>query len=589
MSGKNNLEHGRPRGGPYPLREIAKVRGLRAGTIKFTLEDVILLLLRAGPSPIEGKARLMKEVFLALGDIFPWAEAERVDFRPHRLGPYSERVYGAADQLAFVNKVRVEGGGSGGVRSLAITPRGRAHIGAKFDALPARTRERLVQKRAEWDALTPAGIRDSANAHYMTYRTRAARGARGVAAAPDTEGRPARIALFLGAGASAPYGMPTTGELLARIRAAGAGFPRRDLLDPDRFPDIEHVLSALAQLISFAESPAGRLYAEFGGGGPDAGGSGAPEPIITEGGIDGREACEISASAFKAHVGASRKAVEFIERVMGRDYSWDPSNDRLAAQVLGPLFDLARSKEGHVTVFTTNYDAAVESYCGGPGRQIECIDGFSFDWAAHTRAWKGWPAPGSQDCRTRVHLYKLHGSLGWKAGKAGGPGGMAEESYAGVLDAHILRAFMRPPLDAKGEEARKGPYAAILRRFGQALLSFDACIVIGYSFRNPHVSRELAKFAGRGKVLVVLSPTAATDFEANVLKGASEFRAWDGWGARGRLRSVVLSSGDQGGIAYALDERLDEGGMDGAIAALKSAIREGTRFIEMQRAKPGDG
>ena len=587
MSG---LEHGRPRGGPYPLREIAKVRSLRAGAIKFTLEDVILLLLRAGPRPIEGKTRLMKEVFLALGDIFPWAEAERVDFRPHRFGPYSERVYGAADQLAFVNKVRVEGGRNGGVRSLAITPRGREHIGAKFDALPPRTRERLVQKRAEWDALTPAGIRDSVNAHYETYRLRAARGVRGEAEAPDAEGQTARIALFLGAGASAPYGMPTTRELLARIRGAGAGFPRKDLLDPDRFPDIEHVLSALNHLISFAESSAGRLYAESGGGGyRDDGGGDAPESIIAAGGIDGRDAYEISASAFKAHVSASRKAIEFIERVMARDYSWDPSNDRRAAQVLGPLFDLARSKEGHVTVFTTNYDAAVESYCGGTGRQFECIDGFSFDWAAHTRAWQGWPAPDSQDCRTRVHLYKLHGSLGWKAGKADGRGGMAEDPYTGVLNAHILRAFMRPPLDAKDEEARKGPYAAILRRFGQALSSFDACIVIGYSFRDPYISKELVKFAERGKALVVLSPTAATDFEANVLEGMSEFRAWDGWGTRDIPHGILLSYSVQRGIAYTLNKRLDEGGMDSTIDALESAIRDGTRFIEMQRAVPVDG
>lgn len=586
MSG---LEHGRPRGGPYQLREIAKVRGLRAGTIKFTLEDVILLLLHAGPRPIEGKTRLMKEVFLALGDIFPWAEAERVDFRPHRFGPYSERVYAVADQLAFINKVKVEGGRNGGVRSLAITSRGREHIGAKFDALPARTRERLVQKRAEWDALTPAGIRDSVNAHYETYRTRVARG---VAAAPDTEDQAARIALFLGAGASAPYGMPTTGELLARIRGVGAGFPRRDLLDPDRFPDIEHVLSALNHLFSFAESPAGRLYAESGGGGcRDDGGGDASESIIAAGGIDGRDAYEISASAFKAHVSASRKAMALIERMMARDYSWDPSNDRLAAQVLGPLFDLARSKEGHVTVFTTNYDAAVESYCGNPDQQVECIDGFSLDWAAHTRAWTGRYGPGSRDRRTRVYLYKLHGSIDWIRDEADGRDGTAEEPDTGAPDAraHARRVYIRPSLDTKCEATRKEPYATILQRFGQALSSFDACIVIGYSFRDPHVSEELAKFAGRGKALVVLSPTAAADLEANVLKGASEFRTWDGWGARDRLRSVVLSSGAQRGIAYALDERLDEGGMGGTIDALKSAIRDGTRFIEMQRAEPRDG
>ena len=165
MSGKSGWEYDRL----YSLQEIDEMAALEAEEIKFTLEDAILLLLYADPRPIEGKTRLMKEVFLALREILPRPDVERVDFRPHRFGPYTERVYGAADQLAFVNKIQVARDKNRGGYSLAITPKGRAHIGARFGALPARTREDLARKRAEWDTLTPAGIRDYVYIHYPEY------------------------------------------------------------------------------------------------------------------------------------------------------------------------------------------------------------------------------------------------------------------------------------------------------------------------------------------------------------------------------------------------------------------------------------
>ena len=153
----------------YSLQEIDEAADRLAGAIKFTLDDVLLLLLYADPNPIEGKTRLMKEVFLALREIFSPGEAEHVSFRPHRFGPYTERVYAAADRLAFTSKVLVARDKNRGGHSIAITPKGRAYIGARFGALPARTRERLVQKRLEWDTLTPAGIRDYVYTHYEEY------------------------------------------------------------------------------------------------------------------------------------------------------------------------------------------------------------------------------------------------------------------------------------------------------------------------------------------------------------------------------------------------------------------------------------
>lgn len=172
-----------------------------------------------------------------------------------------------------------------------------------------------------------------------------------------------KIALFLGAGASAPYGMPTTVELWDKIRRGNLDFPRKDLLDSDDFPDIEHVLSVLDQLIRFADSRAGRLCAEFAASAPDAEKHDSPEHPF--------------AKRLKSYIEDSRRSKEIVEQVIAEHYKWDPSNSENAEKILRPLFDLARSRVGHVTVFTTNYDTSIEEYCKASDRRIERIDGFT--------------------------------------------------------------------------------------------------------------------------------------------------------------------------------------------------------------------
>ena len=152
----------------YTLDELGAI-ARRAGTFKFTLEDVILLLLYADPLPIEGKTRLMKQVFLAITELLPEEDMEPVSFRKHRFGPYSERVEGAAEQLAFANKVEARRGKGRGDYQLSITPRGRAHIKTKFDSLPGDMRAALRQKRLEWDTFTPVGMIGYVYVHNKDY------------------------------------------------------------------------------------------------------------------------------------------------------------------------------------------------------------------------------------------------------------------------------------------------------------------------------------------------------------------------------------------------------------------------------------
>ena len=390
-------------------------------------------------------------------------------------------------------------------------------------------------------------------------------------AATRTGARPTvKIALFLGAGASSPYGMPTTKELKEKIKHGDLDFPRKDLLDPDEFPDIEHVLSVLDQLIRFAESRAGKLYApsnddtsetpEF----PHS-----PYDIAMYNYVD----------HFNQHVEQSRKSKEIVEQLICRCYNWYLSHSETAEKILGPLFDLAKSEEGHITVFTTNYDTVIEEYCGDEDRQTERVDGFRLHEAMYTRVWDGEFVPRNQNYRTKVFLYKLHGSMNWLADNAAGKESIVQKPNTDMSGDRARDMYIRPSLDTKDEATQKEPYATILRQFAQTLPSFDTCVVIGYSFRDPHISKALVEFAKSGKVLVVVSPTAAVDFKNNALQDSGSDKKIR-WTSSGRLRRMDLESNGRKGTVYAFNNVIDMNNIRDTIGAIRSVIKGGVSSPE---------
>lgn len=372
-----------------------------------------------------------------------------------------------------------------------------------------------------------------------------------------------KIALFLGAGASVPYGMPTTRELREKIRHDDLDFPRKDLLDPDGFPDIEHVLSVLDQLLSFLQSRAGGLYTEFTTNPPDKK-EHAPSAL------------EFSIERLVSYVNASHKSKEIIEDIITQNYKWSTSKNASAEKILGPLFDFVKSKDEQVTVFTTNYDTAIEEYCGKVRRNTECVDGFKFDDVRRRVVWDGKFVPQNDALGTKVFLYKLHGSMNWLADDSDDRMAIVQKPNTDASSDPEHDMYIRPSLDTKDEATQKEPYATILRQFSHILPSFDVCIVIGYSFRDPHISKELVEFIKSGKTLILLSPTATTDFDNNVLKRESLFNKKDKWRRRGRLHGMILESEGANGIACALNESLSKDSVISIVDAMALLIKAST-------------
>ncbi|MDE1769377.1 MAG: hypothetical protein KGI28_02330 [Thaumarchaeota archaeon] len=142
----------------YNVSEIDAMIKTQTKDFKYSLLDVILLLLYADKDPIRGKIRQMKQIFLALKEVLPKDSTQPVIFKRKQFGPYSEEIEYAIDQLAFSNYVSILGRKTSNDFSVKIERKGIEYIKNEFDNLPNDIQITLKEKRHEWDTFTSTGI-----------------------------------------------------------------------------------------------------------------------------------------------------------------------------------------------------------------------------------------------------------------------------------------------------------------------------------------------------------------------------------------------------------------------------------------------
>ncbi len=132
-----------------------------------------------------------------------------------------------------------------------------------------------------------------------------------------------------------------------------------------------------------------------------------------------------------------------------------------------------------VEIFTTNYDLLFEE--AFERAQAPYFDGFSGSREAFFD-----PASVSDESLTPrwSKLWKLHGSLGWKANDRG------EVVRTGQTEAtHLIF-----PEHLKYDQTQKAPYAALLDRLRTFLATEDTLLVsIGFSFADAHISARISE------------------------------------------------------------------------------------------------
>ena len=340
--------------------------------------------------------------------------------------------------------------------------------------------------------------------------------------APESEGGAApavKVSLFLGAGASTNYLMPTTRELkedLAKDYAGdekGAGGGKdgvwSDLLSDSNGLDIEHILMLADTIDRLNETEAGKKLIEGSG----------------RFGLQLKEAMRLGRVA---------------RREVFRRYSWDYDIGDGVRDILGPLVKMARGMggNGRVAIFTTNYDRAVEEFC--EGAKLRLHDGFRLNRRTGRRMWTGnfGYDKGGAGRGGAVRLYKLHGSLDWKRSPRHG---ILRVDYDGDSDGvRYENIVIHPSLADKSKENERDPYKAIHDSFREELESSDVCVVVGFSFRDDPIVVEFRRFAELdGRTLIVVGPKAGEDVHARIL----ERDAPDRDGQADEKIPVLLSTG----------------------------------------------
>ncbi len=167
---------------------------------------------------------------------------------------------------------------------------------------------------------------------------------------------------------------------------------------------------------------------------------------------------------------------------------------------------LALRQELSVPIYCLNYDGLVEQ--AADAEQVRVVDGFlglerpffqpqSFQERV-ALAHRGPKKPQADWRKGTLHLYKLHGSLGWfhlgdnNARKLG----------LGVTTPAMAKRLMVPPQHRKATDTTAPPYAALWSDFRGQLCHgpqlMNRLVTIGYGLRDEHVNAVIENALARG-------------------------------------------------------------------------------------------
>ena len=159
------------------------------------------------------------------------------------------------------------------------------------------------------------------------------------------------------------------------------------------------------------------------------------------------------------------------------------------------MFDLAKIKdEKNITIATTNYDLLIEESCAD--LKYDIINGFE-----KKKNGRGeWDGKFNNN-ELGIKLLKLHGSLNWYKDK--NDGSIFSESNIRKYDKNSI--WLEPIPQGKGSEDI--PFKPIREEFCKVLNETKLLVVVGFSFNNDEVWNKKIKSAlDDGMRLLFISP-----------------------------------------------------------------------------------
>ena len=153
------------------------------------------------------------------------------------------------------------------------------------------------------------------------------------------------------------------------------------------------------------------------------------------------------------------------------------------------------------TIFTTNYDTCLEYYWRQVAR-APINTGFSVDEARRT--WVLNPSKFYEE--TRLRLLKLHGSIGWEIE----PDGIVTEEQTVLGRSLVGREFVGEMMiyPVQEKELYLDPYISMFVQLNRELKNRSIWVIIGYSFNDPVIREIFLKNSNERKKIILVHPDA---------------------------------------------------------------------------------
>ena len=206
-----------------------------------------------------------------------------------------------------------------------------------------------------------------------------------------------------------------------------------------------------------------------------------------------------------------------------RAYSWKTKS----GEKFGLYNDLFEVVDNAIlNVFTTNYDRVIEEYCASSAN-VQLLDGFVHDQKRRIWEWEpstGFKVNGNNRDELPVRsivLHKLHGSLNWRRTAEGKIEQVRPEERIGVGGEN---SFVENLLIYPGgkDQPISEPFRELYKTYETQLQKVIVCVVVGFSFRDEYLNIGFSGFLNRkDTTLVVISPSATSSVQQNLLNGAS--------------------------------------------------------------------
>lgn len=313
--------------------------------------------------------------------------------------------------------------------------------------------------------------------------------------------------LFIGAGASVPFGYQTTDQFVDEIKKMPLGRSEKEIFNSYvETPNItiEDIIRALDIRIKENNNPV--LSKE------------ALSPLRT---IQ-PPFSSVEDSELKNKL--QTESNQLIERLKERLSSYKALKDRIVSQlyiaysdrpeleraweIYKDYIDILREQNGDILpIFTTNYDKVIESLEIIPGSDINhVVRGFKEQKRGLPRnpIWAAEEVFDQEPKRDAVLLFKLHGSLNWRRDIRHQLREAEEGSFE--LRGYWKENVLVPPGTV---DFQYGEPCQSLRTYMEGYLEqAQTCIVIGYRFDDLTIRDIFVRVLERGLRLIMLNPEA---------------------------------------------------------------------------------